>query len=303
MDKAFAGKRGLVLGVANKRSIAWAIARRLAEGGAELAFTFQGERIESSVRELAETVSSRLVTSCDVRSDEDVVRVFSEVGEAFDGKLDLLVHSVAFADAADLEGRFTDTPRERFWLALDVSAYSLVAFHGGLYTLSSRVPDASWFAWRALVRHGYRPFAHAGAIAVLRPSSGSAANPLQEPLRTLPFFCQGWFAQSDNGLWMVETHSSVWLYGPGRVRLRVRSLLPLSARIAVDGSTVAQSVVRAPVTISTALRGRRWHLLTFDVPRLVHTTKDRVGLRLVSLERVPTSPSSGSPSRRRASSP
>jgi enoyl-[acyl-carrier protein] reductase I len=127
VEKRFAGKRGLVLGVANKRSIAWAIARRLADGGAELAFTFQGERIESSVRELAESVSSPLVTSCDVRADDDVARVFSEVGETFGGQLDLLVHSVAFADAADLEGRFTDTPRDRFWLALDVSAYSLVA--------------------------------------------------------------------------------------------------------------------------------------------------------------------------------
>jgi enoyl-[acyl-carrier protein] reductase I len=123
----FAGKRGLVLGVANKRSIAWAIARRLAEGGAELAFTFQGERIEGAVRELAESVSSPLVTACDVRSDEDVARVFTEVGDAFGGRLDLLVHSVAFAAAEDLEGRFTDTPRDRFWLALDVSAYSLVA--------------------------------------------------------------------------------------------------------------------------------------------------------------------------------
>jgi enoyl-[acyl-carrier protein] reductase I len=121
------GKRGVVLGVANKRSIAWAIAERLAGEGATLAFTFQGERIEGSVRALAETVDSPLVTSCDVRSDEDVERVFREVGDAFGGELDLLVHSVAFADAADLEGRFTDTPRERFWLALDVSAYSLVA--------------------------------------------------------------------------------------------------------------------------------------------------------------------------------
>jgi enoyl-[acyl-carrier protein] reductase I len=123
----FAGKRGLVLGVANKRSIAWAIARRLAEGGAELAFTFQGDRIEGAVRELADSVSSPLVTACDVRSDDDVGRVFAEVGEAFDGRLDVLVHSVAFAAAEDLEGRFTDTPRDRFWLALDVSAYSLVA--------------------------------------------------------------------------------------------------------------------------------------------------------------------------------
>ncbi len=127
MTGTYEGKRGLVLGVANRRSIAWAIAKRLADGGAQLAFTYQGERIEKGVRELAESVSSPLVTECDVRSDEDVTRVFREVGEAFEGGLDLLVHSVAFADAKDLEGRFTDTPRDRFWLALDVSAYSLVS--------------------------------------------------------------------------------------------------------------------------------------------------------------------------------
>ena len=127
MEGRFAGKRGLVLGVANRRSIAWGIARRLAEEGATLAFTFQGERIERSVRELADSVSSPLVTACDVRADDDVARVFGEVADTFDGALDLLVHSVAFAAAEDLEGRFTDTPRDRFWLALDVSAYSLVA--------------------------------------------------------------------------------------------------------------------------------------------------------------------------------
>ena len=127
MAGRFDGTQGLVLGVANKRSIAWAIAKRLADEGAELAFTFQGERIEGSVRELADSVGGKLVTACDVRSDEDLARVFAEVGEAFDGGLDLLVHSVAFAAAEDLEGRFTDTPRDRFWLALDVSAYSLVA--------------------------------------------------------------------------------------------------------------------------------------------------------------------------------
>jgi enoyl-[acyl-carrier protein] reductase I len=123
----FAGKRALVLGVANKRSIAWGIARRLADGGATLAFTYQGERIEQNVRDLAASVSSPLVTELDVRSDAAVDRVFDEVAEVFEGELDLLVHSVAFAAAEDLEGRFTDTPRERFWLALDVSAYSLVA--------------------------------------------------------------------------------------------------------------------------------------------------------------------------------
>jgi enoyl-[acyl-carrier protein] reductase I len=122
----FDGKRGLVLGVANKRSIAWGIAQRLANGGATLAFTYQGERLQGAVRELAGSVQSPLVTECDVRSDEDVARVVEEAASALDG-LDLLVHSVAFAAAEDLEGRFTDTPRDRFWLALDVSAYSLVA--------------------------------------------------------------------------------------------------------------------------------------------------------------------------------
>jgi enoyl-[acyl-carrier protein] reductase I len=123
----FAGKRALVLGVANKRSIAWAIAKRLADGGAACAFTFQGERIEKGVRELAASVASPLVTELDVRDDAAVARVFDEVAGAFDGKLDILVHSVAFAAAEDLEGRFTDTPRDRFWMAVDVSAYSLVA--------------------------------------------------------------------------------------------------------------------------------------------------------------------------------
>ncbi len=127
MAGAFEGKRALVLGVANKRSIAWAIAQVLADGGAKLAFTYQGERIEKSVRDLAATVDTALVTSCDVRSDDDIARVFTEVGTAFGGELDILVHSVAFAAAEDLEGRFTDTPRDRFWLAVDVSAYSLVA--------------------------------------------------------------------------------------------------------------------------------------------------------------------------------
>src|SRR5579863_6493296 len=98
----FQGKRGLVMGVANKRSIAWAIAQQLADGGASLAFTYQGERIEKSVRELADTVRAPLVTECDVRSDEDIARVFEAVSEAFEGELDIFVHSVAFASAEDL---------------------------------------------------------------------------------------------------------------------------------------------------------------------------------------------------------
>ena len=123
----FEGKTGLVLGVANRRSIAWAIAKRLADEGARLAFTYQGERIEKGVRELADSVSSPLVTACDDRADEDLERVFREAADTFEGSLDLLVHSVAYAAAEDLEGRFIDTPRDRFWLAIDISAYSLIA--------------------------------------------------------------------------------------------------------------------------------------------------------------------------------
>ena len=83
--------------------------------GATIAFTYQGERIESGVRELAATVDSPLVTACDVCSDADLERVFAEVADAFGGELDLLVHAVAFAAAEDLEGRLIDTPRDRFW--------------------------------------------------------------------------------------------------------------------------------------------------------------------------------------------
>jgi enoyl-[acyl-carrier protein] reductase I len=126
MPGRFEGKRGLVLGVANKRSIAWAIAKRLADEGATMAFTFQGERIEGNVRELAESVSSPLITPCDVREEDDCTRAVAEAVKALGG-LDFVVHSVAFAAAEDLEGRFTDTPRDRFWMALDISAYSLVA--------------------------------------------------------------------------------------------------------------------------------------------------------------------------------
>jgi enoyl-[acyl-carrier protein] reductase I len=126
MKGRFEGKRGLVLGVANKRSIAWSVARRLADEGATMAFTFQGERIEANVRELAESISSPLITPCDVRQDEDCTRAVAEAAAALGG-LDFVVHSVAFAAAEDLEGRFTDTPRDRFWMAIDASPNSVGA--------------------------------------------------------------------------------------------------------------------------------------------------------------------------------
>ena len=120
------GKIALVAGVANKRSLAWGIARRLAEQGATLAFTYQGERIESTVRELAATVGSDVCIECDVSSDASIDKAFAQLAESAGG-LDLMVHSIAFAQAHDLAGRFTDTARDDYRLALDISAYSLVA--------------------------------------------------------------------------------------------------------------------------------------------------------------------------------
>jgi enoyl-[acyl-carrier protein] reductase I len=121
------GRRALVFGVANRRSIAWAIAQSLAREGADLAFTFQGERLEQGVRDLAASVGSSLVLPADVTSDDDLDRVFQSVKDAGDGKLDILVHSVAFAPPGTFENPFADTSRTDFATALDISAYSLIA--------------------------------------------------------------------------------------------------------------------------------------------------------------------------------
>jgi enoyl-[acyl-carrier protein] reductase I len=126
MSGILEGKSALVFGVANRRSIAWAIAQALAGAGAKLAFTYQGERIKKSVTELANSIGSEIVVECDVRSDEDLDRAFGEIVDGLGG-LDLMVHSVAYAQAHDLQGRFIDTARDDFWLALDISAYSLTA--------------------------------------------------------------------------------------------------------------------------------------------------------------------------------
>jgi len=125
------GKFGIVFGVANKRSIAWAIAQAWKREGATLAFTYQGERLKENVEELAGTFGSdTLMLPCDVTKDEEIASVFKSVGEKF-GKLHLLLHSVAFAPKDALEGEFVNTSREAFRVAHDVSAYSLVALARG----------------------------------------------------------------------------------------------------------------------------------------------------------------------------
>ena len=120
------GKLALISGVANRRSIAWGIAEELHRQGAKLAFTYQGERVEKNVRDLAASIGSDLCVEMDARDDASIKQAFDAVVGGLGG-LDLLVHSIAFAQAHDLQQRFIETKREDFWLALDVSAYSLVA--------------------------------------------------------------------------------------------------------------------------------------------------------------------------------
>ncbi|MEO1015447.1 MAG: enoyl-ACP reductase [Pseudomonadota bacterium] len=120
------GKRGLVMGVANKNSIAWAIAQQLAAQGAELAFTYVNEAMERRVRPLAEGIGAPLILPCDVTSDEEMDRAFSDIEKAW-GRLDFLVHAIAFTDRAALEGSFVEnTTRQIFKDTMDVSAFSFV---------------------------------------------------------------------------------------------------------------------------------------------------------------------------------
>lgn len=120
------GKRGLIMGVANERSLAWGIAKQAHAQGAELAFTFAGEALERRVKPLADSVGSSVVLPCDVTSDEDIARTFSDLEKEW-GKLDFVVHAIAFSDKNELQGRYTDTSRENFKNTMDISCYSLVA--------------------------------------------------------------------------------------------------------------------------------------------------------------------------------
>ena len=128
------GKTGLVVGVANKRSIAWAIAQALQAHGARLAVTYQGERLAENVRELAEGLTDPLLLPLDVTDDGQIAHVFAEIERVFGG-LDFLVHGAAFAPREELSAPFVQTTRDGFRLSLDVSAYSLIALARGAMPL------------------------------------------------------------------------------------------------------------------------------------------------------------------------
>ena len=120
------GKKALIFGVANDKSIAWAVAEAYRREGAEVALAYAGEAVAKRVIPLGESIGVSLMLPCDVRSDADLAQLFAQVGKAWGG-LDILVHSVAFANKEELKGSFLNTTREGFAMALDISAYSLVA--------------------------------------------------------------------------------------------------------------------------------------------------------------------------------
>jgi enoyl-[acyl-carrier protein] reductase I len=117
-------KFGIIFGVANKRSIAWACAQALSDAGARLAFTYQGERLKENVESLTSKMEGALILPCDVMKQDEVDTAFAKVGGEF-GRLDFLIHSIAYAPKEELEGKFVDTTREGFLMALEVSAFSL----------------------------------------------------------------------------------------------------------------------------------------------------------------------------------
>ena len=125
MDKLLSGKRGLIMGVANEKSIAWGIAREMYKKGAELALTYQGENFGKRLRPLAESIGSKLLIDADVQDDESLESAFSTIKTEW-GTLDFLVHAIAFSDKAELTGRFSNTSRENFKNSLDISCYSLI---------------------------------------------------------------------------------------------------------------------------------------------------------------------------------
>ncbi len=123
MSGFMAGKRGLVMGVANDRSIAWGIAKALHENGAELAFTYQGDALEKRVRPLAEKIGAEIILPCDVTDDSSVDAVFDTLGDKW-GKIDFVVHGIAFSDKNELDGLYLNTTRDNFLKTMDISVYS-----------------------------------------------------------------------------------------------------------------------------------------------------------------------------------
>jgi hypothetical protein len=164
-----------------------------------------------------------------------------------------------------------------------------IAFHRGLFVLNPDVPGRAWFAWRGLVEHGYRPWAHDGAVTMLDRQHGGPPPPapVPEPARNTWHFCQNWYGNDGNGRAMSGDHSALWIYGSGTLRLLARSYARLDARVSVDGATrlsrhFAGGKQPPVVELRVPLGAAGWHLIAFDTPALSEVNGRQEGVRLLS---------------------
>jgi hypothetical protein len=160
-----------------------------------------------------------------------------------------------------------------------------IAFHRGLFVLNPDVPGRTWFAWRGLVQHGYRPFAQDGAVTILDRLHGHGPPPpapVPEPRHDTAQFCQGWYANDGNGRAMSAGHSSLWVYGSGDLRLVMRSYAPVSVRFTVDGSPRFVHRIAALQETRVPLGPAGWHLVALDTPALPEVNGRKEGARLIA---------------------
>jgi hypothetical protein len=160
-----------------------------------------------------------------------------------------------------------------------------IAFHRGLFVLNPAVPGRTWFAWRGLVQHGYRPFATDGAVTILdrlHAHGPPPPAPVPEPSHDTAQFCQGWYANDGNGRAMSAGHAALWAYGSGSLRLVMRSYAPVSVRFAVDGHPRFVRRISALEEIRVPLGSNGWHLVALDTPTLQTVNGRMEGARLLA---------------------
>jgi len=242
------GKRGVVFGVANKRSLAWAIARRAAEEGASLALTYQGERIEENVRELAEGLNDPLILPCDVSKDEELEAAFSSMKDRFGG-LDFLVHAVAFARKEELEGEYLKTSREGYRLAQEISSYSLTA----MARLAAPLMDGHPASILALTYlGGERVIPHYNVMGVAKAALDMSVRYLAADLGPRGIRVNAISAGP------IKTLASAGIKGFSRILEHMREHAPL--RRNVDQAEVADSAVFLLSDLSRGITGEILHV-------------------------------------------
>ena len=238
------GKHGLVVGVANKRSISWAIAQAAAAAGARLALTYPSERLEENVRELAAKLENPIVLPCDVASDDQIAALGAALDREFGG-LDFLVHGAAFAPQADLNNPFVQTSREGFRIALDVSAYSLVALARAVAPLMEKRGGGSILTLTYL--GSQRVFTNYNVMGVAKAALEASVRYLASELGALNIRVNAISAGP------IKTLASSGISGFSNVLQVYRDRAPL--RRNVELAEVADSAIFLPGSASRAITG------------------------------------------------